>query len=69
MADTGEPYVHQVEESGIVVKGRIVVIVGTREKILSVGDAYYFDSRIPHRWHKPFDKECQLISALSPPTF
>jgi transcriptional regulator with XRE-family HTH domain len=68
-ADTGEPYVHHAEESGIVVKGRIVVTVGSREKILSVGDAYYFDSRIPHRWHNPFDEECQLISAVSPPTF
>lgn len=68
-ADTGEPYVHPAEESGIVVKGKIVVTVGQREKVLSVGDAYYFDSRTPHRWHNPFSKECELISAVSPPTF
>jgi transcriptional regulator with XRE-family HTH domain len=68
-ADTGEPYVHQAEESGIVIKGRIVVVIGKREKILSVGDAYYFDSRIPHRWYNPFNEECELISAVTPPTF
>jgi transcriptional regulator with XRE-family HTH domain len=67
-ADTGEPHVHQAEESGIVVKGRIVVTVGKREKILSAGDAYYFDSRIPHRWYNPFNEECELISAVTPPT-
>ncbi|MBG6291223.1 MULTISPECIES: cupin domain-containing protein [Pseudomonas] len=69
-ADTGlEPYSHEAEEGGVVVKGRLEMTVGDEVRILEAGDAYYFDSRLPHRMRNPFEEECEVISAVSPPTF
>ena len=69
-ADTGRvTYQHEGEECGIVVSGRIEVTVGDERKILGQGDAYYFDSRRPHRFRQVGPDKCVLISACSPPTF
>lgn len=69
-ADSGdECYSHEAEEGGVVVKGRLAITVGEETRILEEGDAYYFDSRIPHKMHNPFDEECVVVSAVSPPTF
>jgi mannose-6-phosphate isomerase-like protein (cupin superfamily) len=45
------------------------VSVGGNKEILRAGDAYYFDSSLPHRFRNPGDQECELISANTPPTF
>jgi transcriptional regulator with XRE-family HTH domain len=69
-ADTGRtPLSHRAEECGIVVKGRIELTVGGKKKVLGPGDAYYFDSRLPHRFRNVGDEECELVSACSPPSF
>ena len=69
-ADTGRVmYDHEAEESGIVVSGRVEVIVGDQRKVLGPGDAYYFDSRTPHRFRQVGPVECVVISACTPPTF
>ncbi|WP_349975793.1 cupin domain-containing protein [Pseudomonas sp. WHRI 8519] len=69
-ADSGdECYSHEAEEGGVVIKGRLVITLGEETRILEEGDAYYFDSRIPHKMHNPFDEECVVVSAVSPPTF
>ncbi|MDD2876201.1 MAG: cupin domain-containing protein [Acidiphilium sp.] len=69
-ADTGEAMLrHDGEEAGIVVRGRLLVTVGDQEQALGAGDAYYFKSRIPHRFRNPFDELCEVISANSPPSF
>ena len=68
-ADTGETYSHEAEECGVVVNGRLMVVVGTEERCLGRGEAYYFDSRLPHRMYNPFDEPCEVVSAASPPTF
>jgi len=72
-ADTGqegqELYAHEAEEGGVVVKGKLEMTVGDEVRILETGDAYYFDSRLPHRMRNPFDEECIVVSAVSPPTF
>jgi transcriptional regulator with XRE-family HTH domain len=69
-ADTGEAMLrHDGEESGIVVRGRLLVTVGDQEQALGAGDAYYFKSRIPHRFRNPFDEVCEIVSASTPPSF
>jgi transcriptional regulator with XRE-family HTH domain len=53
-SDTGRvPLVHEGEEGGI----------------LDPGDAYYFESRRPHRFRCIGAKPCEVISACTPPTF
>ena len=69
-ADTGRVmYVHEGEEGGIVISGRIEITVDEQRKILGPGDAYYFDSKRPHRFRQVGPEPCVLVSACTPPTF
>lgn len=69
-ADTGRVmYGHEGEEGGIVLSGRVEITVGDKRKILGPGDAYYFDSRAPHRFKQVGPEKCVLVSACTPPTF
>ncbi|MBK5568732.1 cupin domain-containing protein [Ensifer sp. SSB1] len=69
-ADTGKvPLVHDGEEGGIVLSGRIEVTVDDERRILRPGDAYYFESRRPHRFRCVGPVPCEVISACTPPTF
>jgi mannose-6-phosphate isomerase-like protein (cupin superfamily) len=69
-SDTGRvPLVHEGEEGGIVVSGRLEVTVDDERRILDPGDAYYFESRRPHRFRCVGAKPCEVISACTPPTF
>ncbi len=69
-ADTGRKlYGHEAEEGGIVISGRVEVTVGEERKILGPGDAYYFDSRKPHRFKQVGPEKCVVVSACTPPTF
>src|SRR3954471_18896154 len=57
-ADTGQtPLRHAAEEGGVVVRGRLEVTVGGQRRVLGPGDAYYFDSRLPHRFRNPGDED------------
>ncbi len=68
--DTGDlMLVHQGEEAGIVIRGQIEVTVGDQVSLLSVGDAYYFESNLPHRFRNPGDEECEVVSVCTPPNF
>jgi transcriptional regulator with XRE-family HTH domain len=69
-ADTGEQMLsHEAEEGGVIIRGRLEVTVGDQVKVLGPGDAYYFDSRLPHRFRNVGDEECEVVSANSPPSF
>jgi len=63
------PLTHDGEEGGIVVSGRLEVTVDDERRILDPGDAYYFESRRPHRFRCVGAKACEVISACTPPTF
>ncbi|MGZ8271180.1 MAG: cupin domain-containing protein [Methylophilus sp.] len=69
-ADTGLTMLrHEGEEGGIILTGRLEVTVGEMTKVLNAGDAYYFNSREPHRFRNVGEQVCTLVSACSPPTF
>jgi transcriptional regulator with XRE-family HTH domain len=69
-ADTGKAMLrHDSEEGGIVLKGRIEVTVGEQRRVLGPGEAYYFDSRVPHRFRNVGSEPCELVSACTPPDF
>tara|TARA_R110002094_G_scaffold18644_5_gene30177 strand:- start:1397 stop:1939 length:543 start_codon:yes stop_codon:yes gene_type:complete len=68
--DTGEPMLsHQSEEAGIIIKGIIELTVGDQVHRLSAGDAYYFNSRIPHRFRNLDQEDCEIVSVCTPPSF
>jgi transcriptional regulator with XRE-family HTH domain len=69
-ADTGPQMLrHEAEEGGVIVAGHLEVTVGDRRTVLGPGDAYYFNSREPHRFRNMGDAECMVVSANSPPSF
>jgi transcriptional regulator with XRE-family HTH domain len=69
-SDTGRILlVHEGEEGGIVVSGRLEVTVDQQRRTLNPGDAYCFESRRPHRFRCVGTKPCEVISACTPPTF
>jgi len=69
-ADTGEEMLaHAGEECGIVISGELVLTVGGETRLLQAGEAYYFDSRLPHRFRNLGKDECVIVSACTPPSF
>ena len=69
-SDTGKVLLmHEGEEGGIVISGRIEVTVGSERRILGPGDAYYFSSKLPHRFKCVGPVACEVVSACTPPSF
>jgi len=69
-ADTGPQMLsHAGEEGGVVTRGKIEITVAKSVRILGPGDAYYFESRVPHRFRNIGATPCEIISANAPPTF
>lgn len=69
-ADTGQSMLsHEAEEGGIVLQGRLEVTVADQVRTLSAGDAYLFNSRLPHRFRNTGSEKCVLVSACTPPSF
>ena len=70
-ADTGpEVLEHAGQEGGVVVRGEIELTVEGQSWVLRPGDAYYFESRLAHRFRNLSESEpCEIVSANSPPTF
>ncbi len=69
-ADTGETMLrHDAEEGGLVLRGQIEITVGDQCQMLRAGDAYYFDSRLPHRFRNLGADPCEIVSACTPPSF
>ena len=69
-ADTGQSMLsHDAEEGGIVLQGRLELTIGDEVQVLSAGDAYLFNSRLPHRFRNTGNEECLVVSACTPPTF
>lgn len=67
-ADTGETLLqHASSEGGYVVEGELEVTVGDDVRILKAGEAYLFDSRIPHRFRNISENRTVVISACTPP--
>lgn len=67
---TGDKMISQPgEESGVIIRGRLELTVGSERRVLEAGEAYYFSSEIPHRFHNPGDEECEVVSAATPPSF
>ncbi|WP_231874799.1 cupin domain-containing protein [Acetobacter cerevisiae] len=68
--DTGKTMLHHTgEEGGVVISGEIEVIVADQRAILGPGDAYYFDSNLPHRFRNIGKEPCHIVSAATPPSF
>jgi len=69
-ADTGKRALQHVgEEGGVVIRGRLEITVSGKRHLLGPGDAYYFDSRLPHRFRNLDAETCEIVSVCTPPSF
>jgi transcriptional regulator with XRE-family HTH domain len=62
-------YTHDGEEYGIILTGKLEVILDGNHYILSRGDSIAFDSSRPHGFRNLSRGETRVIWAISPPTF
>lgn len=68
--DTGaESYHHEAEEAGVVLRGTLELTVDGQTYVLKAGDAYYFDSRRPHRFRNLGKVAVEAVSVNTPPSF
>jgi transcriptional regulator with XRE-family HTH domain len=68
-SDTGDDLLtHSGEEGGVVVEGELELTVAGNTWVLGPGDAYYFDSRLPHRFRNRGSQPARVVSANTPPT-
>ena len=64
-----EPYVHEGEEIGFVVRGRAECRVGEEAFQLEAGDAITLDSTVPHSWRNAGPDVLDMLWISTPPTF
>jgi transcriptional regulator with XRE-family HTH domain len=64
-----DDYVHAGEEGGFCVTGRIELVVDGHRGLLGPGDAYYFDSTLPHSFRNVGATVAIVVSACTPPSF
>jgi len=68
-AGAEQPITHAAQEAGVIIKGEIELMVDGEAQILRRGDGFYFDSRLPHRYRNVGNESCEIISAVTPPTY
>jgi transcriptional regulator with XRE-family HTH domain len=68
-ADLGDPIVHEGEEWGMVLRGRLKVWVGDEIYFLDPGDAIGFPSTIPHRLKNVAEEPTEYIWINTPKSF
>lgn len=64
-----EPYLHEGEEIGIVVRGRAECRVADEVYQLESGDAITLPSTTPHSWRNAGGETLEMIWVSTPPTF
>lgn len=64
-----EPYAHQGEEAGVVLRGRLELWVDGKTVLLEAGDSFAFDSALPHRYGNPGAEETEVIWVITPPSY
>lgn len=67
--DSGdEPFVHEGEECGVILQGKIETWIGDEKFILGPGDSIYHSSKIPHRSKNIGDSDVIMVVAKTPPS-
>jgi len=60
---------HEGEECGIVLAGKMELMVGDETFTLEAGDTIYFDAARPHSWTSLGPDDLEVIWVMTPPHF
>jgi transcriptional regulator with XRE-family HTH domain len=63
------PFVHEGEECVHVMKGELLIYIGSDEYQLEQGDSITYDPTVPHWYRNPFPRPGIIFSAITPPSF
>ncbi|MCR4391763.1 MAG: helix-turn-helix domain-containing protein [Candidatus Acetothermia bacterium] len=64
-----QAYIHEGIECGLILSGKVRIVVGDKAYVLTAGQSITFRSEQPHRFENAGDEEAVGIWAVSPPTF
>jgi transcriptional regulator with XRE-family HTH domain len=62
-------YSHIGEEFGIVLQGKLEIILNGKPYRLKKNESFYFSSQTPHSWGNPGKNKTVVIWVVSPPTW
>jgi quercetin dioxygenase-like cupin family protein len=62
-------YQHFGQEFVLVLKGRIELVLGGKQCVLSEGDSIYFNSSVPHAFWSVYDGTTEVLSINTPSNF
>ncbi|MBN2797194.1 MAG: helix-turn-helix domain-containing protein [Clostridia bacterium] len=60
---------HAGEEVAYVIRGNVVLFLNENKIELFQGDSVKIPPQMLHRWYNPYDKEAEVIFAVTPPSF
>ena len=60
---------HEGEETGLVISGKIDVFVDEIKYTLDEGDSIRIPSNATHYWINSYEEICELVFAITPPSF
>jgi transcriptional regulator with XRE-family HTH domain len=60
---------HIGEEVAYVTKGKVVLYLEEKEVVLFSGDSVRIPPNMLHRWTNPYDKDAEVLWAVTPPSF
>ena len=64
-----EPYTHNGEEAGVVIRGKLELWVDGKVFLLEAGDSFGFPSTLAHRYRNPDTDDAEVIWAITPPSY
>lgn len=64
-----DSYSHEGEETGLVLSGRMELVVEDHRFILDAGDSFWFESERPHRFANPGSEPCCVLWISTPPFY
>lgn len=67
--ESAGPIRHDGEEVGYVLAGNVELLVGEQSFNLAVGDAFVFDSNLPHHYRNIGDERASIFWVNTPATF
>lgn len=63
------PFIHDTEECGVLISGRVEVFLGNDSYILEPGDSISFNGTIPHWYRNAGEEPAISIWIVTPPSF
>lgn len=62
-------YSHEGEEFGVVLQGKMELVLGENTFEVGANESFYFSSQTPHDWNNKGNEDVVVVWVITPPTF